>query len=85
MALLDAPTPHADNAVNRGPSADALTPPVVAGGYQMLGFKDEMAQTPPMLRWTIYISLFCLVMLAVQCVVVMPLILGKYGWGYSVN
>jgi hypothetical protein len=69
---------------------DATVPPdaaeaAVTPGTPMLTFREEMARTPRSLRWTIYISLFCLVMLFIQCVVIMPLILGKYGWGYSVN
>jgi hypothetical protein len=64
---------------------DATEAAVDPVGTAMLTFGEEMALTPRLLRWTIYISLFCLVMLFIQCVVIMPLILGKYGWGYSVN
>ncbi len=60
---------------------DDIAPPAT----QMMSFGDEMRATPSLQRWTIYISLGCTVMLFVQCLVIMPLILVKYGWGYSVN
>jgi hypothetical protein len=54
-------------------------------GYTLLSFKDEMRQMPRMQRWTIYASIACLFMLSIQCLLIMPVILWKYGWGYSVD
>jgi hypothetical protein len=44
-----------------------------------------MAEMPKLQRRIVYVSMFCMFMLFVQSVFIMPVILIKYGWGYSVN
>ena len=48
-------------------------------------FKEEMAEMPKLQRRIVYVALFCMFMLFVQSVFIMPVILIKYGWGYSVG
>ena len=40
---------------------------------------------PTLQRRIVYVSLFLMFMLFVQSIFIMPVILIKYGWGYSVN
>lgn len=47
-------------------------------------FKEEMAQMPALQRRIVYLALFLTFMLFVQSIFIMPVILLKYGWGYSV-
>jgi hypothetical protein len=48
-------------------------------------FREEMAEMPKLQRRIVYVSLFLMFMLFVQSVFIMPVILIKYGWGYSVH
>ena len=48
-------------------------------------FREEMAEMPTLQRRIVYVALFCMFMLFVQSVFIMPVILIKYGWGYSVG
>ncbi|MHB8691247.1 MAG: hypothetical protein ACYDHH_08370 [Solirubrobacteraceae bacterium] len=48
-------------------------------------FREEMAEMPKLQRRIVYISMFCMFMLFVQSIFIMPVILIKYGWGYSVG
>jgi hypothetical protein len=48
-------------------------------------FKEEMAEMPKLQRRIVYVALFCMFMLFVQSIFIMPVILIKYGWGYSVG
>jgi hypothetical protein len=48
-------------------------------------FKEEMAEMPKLQRRIVYISMFCMFMLFVQSIFIMPVILIKYGWGYNVG
>ena len=48
-------------------------------------FREEMAEMPKLQRRIVYLSLFFMFMLFIQSIVIMPVILLKYGWGYSVN
>ena len=47
--------------------------------------REELAEMPTLQRRIVYVSLFLMFMLFVQSVFIMPVILVKYGWGYSVN
>jgi hypothetical protein len=48
-------------------------------------FREEMAEMPKLQRRIVYVSMFCMFMLFVQSVFIMPVILIKYGWGYNVG
>ena len=48
-------------------------------------FREEMAEMPKLQRRIVYISMFCMFMLFVQSIFIMPVILLKYGWGYNVG
>jgi len=48
-------------------------------------FREELREMPVIQRWVIYASSFCLVMLLLQCFLVMPIILIKYGWGFDLS
>ena len=48
-------------------------------------FREEMAEMPTLQRRIVYVALFCMFMLFVQSIFIMPVILIKYGWGYSVG
>jgi hypothetical protein len=52
-------------------------------GNRVLSFRDEMRQMPRMLRATIWGCLGFFVLLCFQCVLIMPVILYNYGWGYG--
>lgn len=54
-----------------------------AGGLHVGTFKEELAEMPTLQRWVIYASLFCFTLLLLQCLLIMPVILIKYGWGYN--
>jgi hypothetical protein len=47
-------------------------------------FKEEMAEMPKLQRRIVYLALFLTLMLFLQSIFIMPVILIKYGWGYSV-
>lgn len=48
-------------------------------------FKEEMAEMPKLQRRIVYIAMFCMVMLFIQSIFIMPVILIKFGWGYNVG
>jgi hypothetical protein len=52
-------------------------------GLRVGTFREEMREMPTLQRWVIYVSLFCFTLLLLQCLLVMPVILVKYGWGYN--
>jgi hypothetical protein len=47
--------------------------------------REELREMPKLQRRIVYVSLFLMFMLFVQSIFIMPVILGKYGWGYSVH
>ncbi|WP_205698819.1 hypothetical protein [Conexibacter sp. SYSU D00693] len=47
--------------------------------------RQEIREMPVIQRWVVYTSGFCLTFLLLQCFLVMPIILIKYGWGYNVG
>jgi hypothetical protein len=47
--------------------------------------REELRDMPTLQRRIVYVSLFLMFMLFVQSIFIMPVILIKYGWGYSVN
>jgi hypothetical protein len=47
--------------------------------------RAELRDMPTLQRRIVYVSLFLMFMLFVQSIFIMPVILIKYGWGYSVN
>lgn len=53
------------------------------GGQRIMSFKDELRQMPGLVKFTIYMCLFCFVMLCLQCIFILPVIITKYGWGYG--
>lgn len=55
----------------------------VGAPARLVSFKEEMRQMPGLQRITVYLSIACMVLLFVQCVLIMPVILIKYGWGYD--
>lgn len=73
------PDDDLDDVLGLGAEADG------PAGRPLLSFKDEMAQMPFLQRLTIWLSIGCLGLLSIQCLLIMPVILIKYGWGYSVN
>jgi hypothetical protein len=48
-------------------------------------FKEELAAMPPMHRAVIYIGLFFMFCLFLESIFILPTILIKWGWGYSVG
>ena len=52
---------------------------------QVGSLKEEIKNMPTIQRWVVYMSGFCLTFLLLQCFLVMPIILIKYGWGYNVG
>jgi hypothetical protein len=48
-------------------------------------FREEMAQMPKLQRRIVYVALFLMLMLFLQSIFIMPVILLKFGWGYSVG
>lgn len=54
-----------------------------AGGLRVGTFREELSEMPSLQRWVIYASLFCFTLLLLQCLLIMPVILIKYGWGYN--
>lgn len=52
-------------------------------GLRIGTFREELREMPRLQRGVIYASLFCFVMLLMQCLFVMPVILIKFGWGYN--
>lgn len=48
-------------------------------------FKEEMKELPLLQRWIVYVSLFLMIMLMLQCLLIMPIILIKYGWGFDIG
>jgi hypothetical protein len=53
--------------------------------YRAGTLRQELREMPALQRRIIYVSLFLMFMLFIQSIFIMPVILGKYGWGYSVN
>src|SRR5206468_3032611 len=47
--------------------------------------REELLGMPTIQRYIVYVSGICLTFLLLQCFLVMPIILIKYGWGYSVG
>jgi hypothetical protein len=64
-------------------SPDAHKNSHISSNNWSMSFKQELQAMPPMQRWTIYLCLACTVLLFIQCIFVMPAILGLYGWGYQ--
>lgn len=52
-------------------------------GLRIGTFREELREMPKLQRGVIYASLFCFTLLLLQCLLVMPVILIKYGWGYN--
>lgn len=52
-------------------------------GLRIGTLREELREMPKLQRGVIYASLFCFTLLLLQCLLVMPVILIKYGWGYS--
>jgi len=66
--------------------ADDITPDEPEQPLTGIGtFREEMASMPVLQRRIVYVSLFLMFMLFVQSIFIMPVILIKYGWGYSVG
>jgi len=53
------------------------------GGLRVGTFREELRELPRLQRGVIYASLFCFALLLLQCLLIMPVILIKYGWGYN--
>jgi hypothetical protein len=47
--------------------------------------KEELADMPTLQRRIVYVAIFCMFMLFVQSIFIMPVILLKFGWGYNVG
>ena len=47
--------------------------------------REELREMPSLQRKIVYVSLFLMLMLFLQSILIMPVILIKYGWGYSVG
>lgn len=60
---------------------DSKTGADTGSGFQVPSFKEELKTMPPLMRWMVYTSVFCLGLLCLQSVTIMPIILYKYGWG----
>jgi hypothetical protein len=68
------------------PETGENVPSRIANTVGRIGtFKEEMAEMPKLQRRIVYLSLFFMFMLFIQSIFIMPVILLKYGWGYSVN
>lgn len=48
-------------------------------------FKEELAAMPRMHRAVIYIGLFFMLCLFLESIFILPTILIKWGWGYTVG
>jgi hypothetical protein len=47
--------------------------------------REELREMPSLQRKIVYVSIFLMLMLFLQSILIMPVILIKYGWGYSVG
>lgn len=54
-----------------------------SAGPRIGTFREELREMPKLQRGVIYCALFCFALLLLQCLLVMPVILIKYGWGYN--
>jgi hypothetical protein len=52
-------------------------------GLRIGTFREELREMPRLQRNVIYVSLVCFTLLLLQCLLVFPVILIKYGWGYN--
>jgi hypothetical protein len=55
------------------------------GGVTYGSFKDELRAMPPMHRAVVYIGLVLMLCLFLESILILPLILIKWGWGYTVG
>jgi hypothetical protein len=67
--------------------ADETTEPLGAPRNRIAAgtLREEIREMPTIQRYIVYASGFCLTFLLLQCFLVMPIILIKYGWGYNVG